>query len=87
MAYHPDFLLRAWEEYGREKGVREDEADPDDFIRWAYARALAHRQPRYRAMARRWGVTVAAEDMARVDGERAFVEVVAEAIGRRMRGR
>jgi hypothetical protein len=38
-------------------------------------------------MARRWGVTVPAEAMAAVDGEGAFVEAVAEAIGRRMRGR
>lgn len=86
MAYHPDFLLRAWEDYGRERGIAEDEVDPDDFIRWTYARALAHRQPRYEALARRWGVTVPAEAMAEVDNEAAFVEVVAGAIGRRMRG-
>ena len=32
-----------------------DEVDPDDFIRWTYARALAHRQPLYAAMARQLG--------------------------------
>jgi hypothetical protein len=64
--------------------VSEDRVNPDDFIRWTYARALAHRQPLYRAMARNWGLTVQAEDMARVDGEPAFVEVVADAM--RMRG-
>ena len=32
----------------------------------ALSRALAHRQPRYRAIAERWGVTVSAEDIARV---------------------
>jgi hypothetical protein len=80
MAYRADFLVAQWDAYGAEKGVAGDRADPDDFIRWTYARALAHRQPLYRAMARNWGLTVRAEDMARVDGEDAFVEVVAEAM-------
>ncbi len=39
--------------------------DPDAFVRWTYARALAHRQPRYAAMAK-WGITVTAEQVARV---------------------
>ena len=86
MAYHPAFLSRAWAVYGETRGIAEDRVDPDDFIRWTYARALAHRQPRYEAMARRWGVSVPAEDMARVCDEASFVAVVAEAIGRRMRG-
>lgn len=85
MAYRPDFLLAQWSAYLAEKGVAEDRVDPDDFIRFTYARALAHRQPLYAAMARRWGVTVRAEAMARVDGEAAFVEVVAEALRERMR--
>ena len=85
MAYHPDFLARSWIAFLRTEGVGEEDVDPDAFIRWTYERALAHRQPRYAAMARRWGVSVPAEAMARVDGEAAFVEVVAEAIGRRMR--
>ncbi len=84
MAYRPDFLLAQWGAYQMETGVSEDRVNPDDFIRWTYARALAHRQPLYRAMARNWGLTVQAEDMARVDGEPAFVEVVADAM--RMRG-
>lgn len=81
MAYQPAFLAHAWAAYREARGVAEDAVDPDDFVRWTYARALAHRQPRYRAMAR-WGVTVPAADMARVDGEAAFVAVVADAIGR-----
>ena len=84
MAYRPDFLLEQWTAYLAEKDLTEDRVDPDDFIRWTYAKALAHRQPLYAAMARNWGLSVKAEDMARVDGEASFVEVVAEAM--RMRG-
>lgn len=84
MAYRADFLLAQWSAYLGERAVAPESVDPDDFIRYTYARALAHRQPLYEAMARNWGLSVKAEDMARVDGEAAFVEVVAEAM--RMQG-
>lgn len=77
MAYQPEFLTRVWEEYLRLKGVDEARVDPDDFIRWTYARALAHRQPRYAEMARRWGIAIRAEDIARVRTEGDFVDLVA----------
>ena len=54
--------------------------DPDDFVRWAYARALAHRQPRYRAIAENWGVTVQADDIAAVRSEEDMVELLASAL-------
>ena len=60
--------------------VAEDAVDPDAFIRWTYAQALAHRQPLYEAMARNWGITVEAEDMARVRDAADFDEVIAAAL-------
>lgn len=83
MYYRPDFLHAAWAEYRAEKGVAEDRVDPDDFVRWTYARALAHRQPLYAAMARNWGVTVTAEDVARIASPRDFVTLIARAIDAR----
>jgi len=50
--YQPEFLLRVWQEYLNEYNCQEDDVDPDAFIRWTYAQALAHRQPRYEAMSR-----------------------------------
>lgn len=82
MYYQPEFLERAWVDYRVEKGLREDEVDPDDFIRWTYARALAHRQPRYAAMARR-GVTVLAEEVAQVRSPQDFTDLIATAIDRK----
>ena len=64
MYYQPDFLSKAWAEYQAETGQTESTVDPDGFVRWTYARALAHRQPRYSAMARNWGISVTAEDIA-----------------------
>ncbi|KAA9009076.1 ATPase [Histidinibacterium aquaticum] len=81
MYYQPDFLDGAWRTYLAETGRSEEEVDPDAFIRWTYARALAHRAPLYGAMAR-WGVTVRANDVARVGSASEAVELIAEAIAR-----
>ena len=64
MCYQTEFLNAAWAEYTDSKGLAEEQVDPDDFVRWTYARALAHRQPRYAAMADKWGVRVCASDVA-----------------------
>ncbi|MEP6269597.1 MAG: ATPase [Paracoccaceae bacterium] len=63
MAYQPEFLARVWDTYLAEKNLTEDAVDPNDFIRFTYARALEHRQPRYAAMAK-WGITVTADQVA-----------------------
>ncbi len=80
MAYEPAFLLRVWQEYLRENNCKEGDVDPDTFIRWTYAQALAHRQPRYRAMADNWGVTVQAQDVAQVMTTSDFDALIADAI-------
>jgi hypothetical protein len=77
MAYRPDFLETAWARYLDETGQTEGAVDPDAFIRWTYAQALAHRQPIYEAMARNWGITVDARDMATVRDAHDFDRVIA----------
>ncbi|TMV08669.1 ATPase [Ruegeria sediminis] len=76
MSYQPEFLTRVWSEYLAVKGCAEDEVDPDAFIRWTYAQALAHRQPRYEAMARNWGVTVTDDDIGAVRDAGDFDELI-----------
>ncbi|NNL74241.1 MAG: ATPase [Silicimonas sp.] len=83
MCYQPAFLEDAWSTYLVEKSVAADAVDPDAFVRWTYSRALAHRQPRYRAMAQNWGVTVQADQVAQVRTEADMVALVAEAIDAR----
>jgi hypothetical protein len=82
MYYQPDFLHAMWEEYRATHSVTEETCDPDHFVRWTYSRALAHRQPRYAAMAR-WGVTVTAEEVATVRTAQEFDQLIASAIDRR----
>ena len=81
MYYQPDFLHAAWEEYRATHSVTEETCDPDAFVRWTYARALAHRQPRYVAMAS-WGVTITAEEVASVRTPADFDALIATAIDR-----
>jgi hypothetical protein len=82
MYYQPAFLHDAWEEYRARHTVTEATCDPDQFVRWTYARALAHRQPRYAAMARR-GITVTAEEVAQVTDASGFDDLMARAIDRK----
>jgi len=80
MYYQPDFLHTAWDEYLREHKLHEEDVDPDAFVRWTYARALAHRQPRYAAMAQNWGVSIRAEDVAKLRSPGDFIALVGQAL-------
>ncbi|MDR0807859.1 MAG: ATPase [Gemmobacter sp.] len=79
MYYQPHFLERMWGRHRAETGLEEAQVDPDSFVRWTYAQALAHRQPRYAAMAD-WGVTVTAEDVAQVRDAAGFDDLISRAI-------
>ncbi|MEQ9693349.1 ATPase [Shimia sp. SDUM112013] len=82
MAYQPAFLAKVWAAYLAEFDCAENAVDPDHFIRWTYAKALAHRQPRYAAMAK-WGVTVCAEEVSEVATAADFEDLIATALERR----
>ena len=79
MYYQPEFLEKAWADYQAETGTDEGSVNPDDFVRWTYARALDHRQPRYAAMAKR-GVTVTADEVAQVTDAQSFDAMIARAL-------
>ncbi|MEO0750761.1 MAG: ATPase [Pseudomonadota bacterium] len=85
MCYQPEFLTSAWTEYLAETDTSEAQVNPDSFIRWTYARALAHRKPRYEAMAK-WGVTVTADEVATITTPHDFETLVAHALERRATG-
>jgi hypothetical protein len=80
--YQPDFLRLVWSEYLGRENLPEDRVNPDAFLRFAYARLLDHRQPRYAAMARR-GVTVTADEVAQVGDAAGFATLISRALERR----
>ena len=79
MYYEPAFLHAKWTEYLDQTGQNESEVDPDAFVRWTYAEALAHRQPRYEGISK-WGIKVLAEDVAALKTVTDFEELVARAL-------
>lgn len=81
MYYPPGILQAAWDAYRAQTGLEEAEIDPDAFVRWTYARAMAHRQPQYAAMADRWGVQIDAGDVETVRDKSDFEALIASAIG------
>ena len=78
--YQREFLNTIWARYLDENRLTEDQVDPDAFLRWGYSQVLAHRQPLYAAMARNWGVRVAAADIARIQSAAEFETLVAKAL-------
>ena len=80
MYYQPDFLTAMWGEYLSTLKVAADKVDPDAFVRFTFARALARRQPLYKAMADNWGVTVDAEQVAQVKSVGDVTDLIAAAI-------
>ena len=80
MYYQPDALKREWTHFLAENHLSPDEVDPDAFVRWTYRRALARREPIYRAIAERWGVSVAASDVAAVADAEEGIELIAGAL-------
>ena len=83
MYYDPAFLDAKWAEYLRLNDIAEDAVDPDDFVTWTYGQALAHRQPRYAAMARNWGVTVEAAEVAALGSAEDVEALVGRALAAR----
>jgi hypothetical protein len=82
MCYQAQFLSNSWSTYLVEKDLDEAKVDPDDFIRWTYARAMAHRTPRYKAMAEKWGITVQAREIEQVRTPADFEDLIARALER-----
>ncbi|MGJ8558308.1 MAG: ATPase, partial [Sulfitobacter geojensis] len=78
-AYQPEFLTRVWQEYLDENDCAEGDVDPDAFVRWTYAQALSHRQPRYEAMSK-WGVTITPDQIGTLQTESDFVDLIASTL-------
>ena len=81
MCYQASFLDTKWDCYLAEKQVTDREVDPNDFVRWAYAQAMAHRQPIYRSMSK-WGVTVTADEVAAATTPKQFNAMIVNALER-----
>ncbi len=82
MYYRKEFVTARWDEYLSENSIEPENVGPDAFVRWTYRKAMKHRQPRYEAMSK-WGVSVSADEMAKVKSTDDFNNLIASALERR----
>jgi len=81
--YNETFLDRKLAEYLAEAELESsDRIIPNDFVRWIFPALVAHRRPKYEALAERHGYTVNARLTEAVTNERDFLELVASALDR-----
>lgn len=83
MYYQEAFLDEQLAEFLAETGLKGPaEIVPDEFVRWIFPRHVAHRRPKYQAIADAHGYTVDARAAERVTCETDFLELLAEALDR-----
>ncbi len=80
MYYQEDFLRTVWDQFLSEHQIQADAVDPDAFIRYGFRRLLDHRLPLYEAIAQNWGVTIDADDVAKIQTAHDFEELVAQTL-------
>ncbi len=86
MYYRPEFLVEKWAEYKLMQGIEKDEdVDPAGFGAWGFEALLHDRLPRYQRLADNFGYVIEASDLATVRDGDEFVDLMAAAIGQRMR--
>jgi len=81
--YNEQFLDQKLIEYVAEAELEgPDKIVPDEFVRWIFPSLVAHRRPKYEALAKRHGYTLNARLAEAITNERDFLELVASALDR-----
>ena len=83
--YRPGFLAEQLQQYLGLQGLEyAAQVDPDDFCSWVFPRLFHSRVPRYEAIAGPHGYTVTSHEVAAVRGERDFLDLLENAIARKV---
>lgn len=79
--YREAFLDEHLAKFMNDKGyLSSDDIVPDEFVSWVFPCLFQSRLPRYEAIAAEYGYTVTADDVAQVNGEADFVQLIVEAL-------
>jgi hypothetical protein len=79
--YQEQFLDQKLAEYLSEAELDSpDEIVPDEFVRWIFPALVAHRRPRYEALANNYGYTLNARLAEAITGEQDFLDCVASVL-------
>ncbi|WP_428355218.1 ATPase [Methyloprofundus sp.] len=81
--YREAFLDKNLAEYMLENNFSDaDNIPPDDFVCWIFPKLFKSRLPRYQAIADQYGYTLDACDVAKVNNDDDFIQLIAAAIER-----
>jgi len=79
--YNEKFLDQKLAEYVSEAELESpDKIVPDEFVRWIFPSLVAHRRPKYEALAKRHGYTLNARLAGGITNERDFLDLVSHAL-------
>jgi hypothetical protein len=79
--YNEKFLDQKLAEYVAEAELESpDHIVPDEFVLWIFPALVAHRRPKYEALAKRHGYTLNARLAESITNERDFLELVAHVL-------
>jgi shikimate kinase len=79
--YNDKFLDQKLVEYVAEAELESpDQIVPDEFVRWIFPSLVAHRRPKYEALAKRHGYTLNARLAGAIANERDFLDLVSHAL-------
>lgn len=79
--YREAFLDEQLEIYRRERELPYVAMiEPEDFARWVFPRLFRARLPRYQAIAREHGYTITTDDLARIENESDFIQLLERVI-------
>ena len=80
MYYTEEFLIEHLRNYSDETGETNEEIDPDDFVRWVFPKLLDYRKEKYEDIANNYGYRVTASDVASVENESDFLNLINNSI-------
>jgi hypothetical protein len=79
--YQEHFLDAKLADYLSEAELQDpSEIKPDEFVRWIFPALVAHRRPKYQALADRYGYTLSARMAEAIKDEQSFLEYVASVL-------
>ena len=80
MYYTEEFLIEHLDNYCNETGETNEKIDPDDFVRWVFPKLLDYRKEKYEDIANNYGYRVTASDVASVENESDFLNLINNSI-------
>jgi len=81
--YRPEFVEEKLAQFMAEHRYSStDQINPDDFVTWVFPELFKARVPRYEAIAQQYGYTIDADEVAKIQSEDDFIQLIAQAIAR-----